>query len=573
MEAILSNLSGTLGLVLGAVVGILILLFVIGRASRMYHRVPPSRVMVVYGRGKTEFEANGKTMKTGVRLVTGGGALVWPIFEEFQALDLTIMSIEQSRDKVYTIDGIPLNLDWVASVQIGSDEVALLTAARAFLGMDQQQIIDIVTKTLSTNNRAIVGQMTVEELHRDRDAFVRKVQELAADEMAAMGLSIKQMGVRDITDEEGYFEAMAAPKIAAVKRDATIAQAEADRDGRTKAAAAQQAAQQAELDAKRAIIEQQQQLDLRLVQKDQTVNLAKAAADQKVQEQRALVVAQEQEVTLLAPARAKKEAQLIQAESDKQQATVNAQAAKEVKLTQAAADAEFARQRAKGEADAIRETATAESEATERRGRAEAAKLQVLKEAEAAGITATLTAEAQGTEAKLKAEAAGKRDLAEAAAAQGEINLRQFVAETLIMGDVKKVEAIATALAGIGQNTRIVQFAGGTSQNAGTGNALVDLLMQVPELATIVNAKTEALSEGHGITDVLLRVAELMKTSLSSVQARQDESALSEPNFKGKSAQTDTVVPVATSVGLDQSDSIAAVTAGPKQKPPRRKSN
>ena len=71
----------------------------------------------------------------------------------------------------------------------------------------------------------------------------------------------------EITDDQGYFEAMAKPVIAVVKRDALIAEAEADREARIKAAGARREAQQAELDADRAIIEQRQALELREVEK------------------------------------------------------------------------------------------------------------------------------------------------------------------------------------------------------------------------------------------------------------------------------------------------------------------
>lgn len=508
---ILSSLGlQSLGLVLAALIGVLVVLFAVSRAARLYHRVPPSKVMVVYGKGKTEFDAQGKPVKTGIRLVTGGGMLVWPIFEEFQFLDLNVMTIEQPRDMVYTIDGIPLNLDWVALVQIGSDEVSLLTAARAFLGMRLDAIIEVITKTLSTNNRAIVGQMTVEELHRDRDAFVQKVQQLAADEMASMGLSVKQMGVRDITDQEGYFQAMAAPKIAAIKRDATIAQAEADREARVKSAQAKLEAEQAEVGAQTTIIERREALQLREVEQTQAVAMRQAEADRQVQEKRALVVAKEQEVQILVPARAQADAQRIKAEGDKVSAEIDAQKAALVKATQAEGDANAARLQAQGQADAAVKTAEGEAVAIERKAIATAKQTRETKEAEAAGTRATLTAEAEGNEAKLKAQAAGQRELADAAAAQGEINLRQSVAQWLIDGDVKKAEALATALAGIGGNVRIVQMGGNGSSGQ---NPLFGILQSVPELATLINEKTLALTGGQGIESVLERALTIVRTA------------------------------------------------------------
>ena len=72
--------------------------------------------------------------------------------------------------------------------------------------------------------------MTVEDIYQNRDAFASKVQEVAAGDMANMGLGIVSFTIRDIRDGQGYLDALGKPRIAQVKRDARIAQAEADRD-------------------------------------------------------------------------------------------------------------------------------------------------------------------------------------------------------------------------------------------------------------------------------------------------------------------------------------------------------
>jgi flotillin len=93
--------------------------------------------------------------------------------------------------------------------------------------------------------RAILGTMTVEDIYQNRDAFASKVQEVAAGDMANMGLGIVSFTIRDIRDGQGYLEALGKPRIAQVKRDAVIAQAEADRDSMIRSAQATQAGQAA----------------------------------------------------------------------------------------------------------------------------------------------------------------------------------------------------------------------------------------------------------------------------------------------------------------------------------------
>src|SRR3989304_8769897 len=96
-----------MSLVLASFAALLVFILVVWRVTRLYHRVPPNRVMVIYGRGRTLFDEEGRVRRLGVRLVTGGGALVWPVLEDFGFLDLTVMTIAQAKDEVYTVDGGP----------------------------------------------------------------------------------------------------------------------------------------------------------------------------------------------------------------------------------------------------------------------------------------------------------------------------------------------------------------------------------------------------------------------------------------------------------------------------------
>ncbi len=499
-------------IVLG-IIGAIVFLFIFAKLVPTYRRVPPNRVMVLYGRGRTAFREDGAIDRMGVRLVTGGGTFVWPIVEEFQFLDLTAMTIVKKGDEVYTVDGVPIKLDWVAQVQIESTQRALITAARAFLGMPREQVIEVLAKTLSANFRAIVGQLTVENVHRDRDAFVRSVQDLVSDDMAAMGVKVISMGIEEITDDQGYFEAMAKPRIAAIKRDATIAEAEAEREARIKAALARQQAEQAELDTARSILEQREALELREVQKQKSVSLAQTQAEEEVQRKRAALVQQQQEVEVLTPARAQREATEIEADAESRKITI---------ITQA-------------RAEATRKEAAAQAEALELAGRAEAEKHRALKNAEADGERAAsladadgkraiALAQAEGTRANLLAEAEGKEKLAQATAAEGEINLRQAIAQLLIQAEVEKARAIAEALGGIGKNVRIVQFSGKDGSGPG-GNPVVDVLKDIPELAAVINTKTEALFE-QNVEQILARIGALLSTSRQEPPAPQADAAI-----------------------------------------------
>ncbi len=467
-----------------------ILVALIVLISRYYHRVPPNAIYVVFGSGDP-------------RYITNGGVFVKPIIETFKKLDLTIMTIKTLKDEVYTVSGIPIQIDWVAQVQIDAEDSAIRTAAKAFLDMGRDEIRAVIEETLSANFRAIVGQMTIETIHRDRDDFIQRVQDLAIDDMSAMGIRILSMGIEEIRDNEGYLEAMAAPQIAAVKRDAQIAEAEASREARVKAAEALRAAEQAELDAQREILVQREALSLREVEVKKRVDLEQAAADQDVQQRRALAVEQQQEAEVLVPARAARQATEIRAEAERRRIEIEAQA----------------------EAQATRERAVAAADAVRQKGDADASALQAMKRAEAEGdkaeadaVRARLLAEAEGEKAKLLAEAEGRRELAAATAAEDSINLRQYIIEQVTQADVAKTEAISEALAGLGGNVRVVQFGGdGSGANGTGGNTFLGLLMGIPEVAEVFRTKVEALS-GEDFSKTVERIGQMFD-SLRGIDA------------------------------------------------------
>src|SRR5439155_1161439 len=76
-----------------------------------------------------------------------------------------------------------------------------------------------------------------------------------------------------------YLDALAKPRIAQVKRDAQIAQAEADRDAMIKSSQATQAGQEAKFAADSKIAEAQRDYQSNVAGYQATVNLKKAEAD------------------------------------------------------------------------------------------------------------------------------------------------------------------------------------------------------------------------------------------------------------------------------------------------------
>jgi flotillin len=239
--------------------------------------------------------------------------------------------------------------------------------------------------------RAILGTMTVEDIYQNRDAFASKVQEVAAGDMANMGLGIVSFTIRDIRDGQGYLEALGKPRIAQVKRDAVIAQAEADRDSMIRSAQATQAGQEAKFVADTKIAEAQRDYQSNVAQYQAAVNQKKAEADLAYDLQKyktgQLVKAEEIQVTIIEK---QKQIELQQQEILRKQRELEANVQKPADAerykvetlanatkfqleTEAAGAALAAKAKGFAAADVSKATGIADAEANKARGLAEAA--------------------------------------------------------------------------------------------------------------------------------------------------------------------------------------------------------
>ncbi len=268
------------GLVIGAVIlMVIVILVLIAFMLSRYTKVGPNEVLVVSGVKRKVRDPDGSVHERGFRIVKGGGAYIWPVFEKVDVLSLELLTIDVQTPEVYTSKGVPVKVDGVAQTKVKGDDISIATAAEQFLGKNTDEIRNIATQTLEGHLRAILGTMTVEEIYQNRDAFASKVQEVAAGDMANMGLHIVSFTIRDIRDTQGYLDALGKPRIAQVKRDAQIAQAEADRDAMIKSSQATQAGQEAKFAADTKIAEAQRDYQSNVAQYQAAVNQKKAEAD------------------------------------------------------------------------------------------------------------------------------------------------------------------------------------------------------------------------------------------------------------------------------------------------------
>mgnify|MGYP000091373333 CR=1 FL=1 len=207
--------TGPIILVVGVVVTVLflgILIFV-----NRYVKVEPDEVLIVSGRKKKL----GNGQQVGYRIARGGATFVWPIFETSKAMSLRLMTLDL-HSSAYTSQGVKVTLDGIAQVKIDSSKEAIAIAAEQFLSLKEDEIRCIAAQTLEGYICSITGNLTVEQIIQNRDAFAQKVREFAADDFANMGLKIISFTIKEISDKNGYLENLEKAQIAKVKRDVAI---------------------------------------------------------------------------------------------------------------------------------------------------------------------------------------------------------------------------------------------------------------------------------------------------------------------------------------------------------------
>src|SRR4051794_10402971 len=376
---------------LGGIAVALILLVVLFRAC--WRVAEPNEALIISGLREHSTQ-DGLSESLGFKIVTGKGTLVTPGVQTVRRLSLDLREAELAIDCV-THQGIPLGIRGVVIYKVGDDFASIANAARRFL--DQQAQMDTrVHNVFAGHLRAIVGNMTVEEMIRDREKLTQLTRESSGTEMHKLGLIVDSLQVQEIEDPTGYIANLGRPHAAAVQSQARIAQASADREATER----EQEAEALKAEAVRASSVKQAGYQAEI---DQAAALSKQAGPLSDAQARQEVVVQE---TRVAELEAEREEQRLQASVRK---PADAQAYQQTTLAKAERDARISGAEAKkaeteleagANAQRVTVTAGAEAERVRLAAGAEAEHVKLEAEARAQSVRAIGEAEAAATQAK-----------------------------------------------------------------------------------------------------------------------------------------------------------------------------
>jgi len=429
----------------------------------LWKRIPQNKAAVITGLKK--------------RIISGGGGLVVPLFERYDVISLENIKIPLDIDNAISAQGVPVTVKSVAVVKVKSDKESIYSAVEQFFrGATDKTSAEIATQSsyvLVGKLREIIAKMTVEEIYQDKDKFSSEVQENAAVALAEMGLEIKAFTVMDIDDNNGYLVALGRKRISEVKRDAKIAEAEAERETVIKTAEANRLGAEARLQAEAQVAEAAKEKELKIQAYRKEQEAAKATADSayQIEENKVKkeVTETELQVELL---RRQRETELAEQEAKRREkeleATVNKQA-----------DADRYRQEKLAEAKKFEQVTKAQAEA-------ETVKLEGVARAEAARVEGQAKADIIRAQGQAEAEAIQAKGLAEAEAMMKKAEaFKQYNDAAVVQMMIERLPEIASNIAQpLAQTDKIVVIDQGVGKGGGASKLtgyVTDIIAQLPE--------------------------------------------------------------------------------------------
>ena len=482
---------------------VIIVILVIVIFSAGYRKAPPDKAFIISG------------LRRKAKVVIGKATVKLPFFERCDVLELALMSVDvKTAQAVPTADYINISVDAVVNVKISPDPDIIQKAQQNFLNRNVQYITGVAREVLEGNMREIVGQMRLEEMVSNRQAFADKVKQNADPDLRAMGLEIVSFNVQNFVDDNGIINDMGIDNTMQIKKKAAISKAEAERDIKIAQAEANRKANDARVDSETAIAERENELAIKqaelkraadikraeadaaytIQQEEQrktieitsaNANLAKQAKEVEIKAKEAEIKERALEAEVKKTAEAQKYAAQQNADAELYTIQRNAEAKKYEDIQNAEAELEIK----KNEAAAI--LVTAQNEAAAAKARAEAARYAAEQEAE--GIRARGIAEAEGLDKKAEA----MRKMEEAAVLQMYFEKMPEVAQA-IAKPLENVDKIT--MYGDGNTAKLVKdiTEATTQASAGLLDGLgVDLKSMVGSFITGKAVASGINSEAH----------------------------------------------------------------------------
>ncbi|NLE66592.1 MAG: flotillin family protein [Lentisphaerae bacterium] len=448
---------------------------------RRYKRCPANKILVIYG----------KTGSGAAKCIHGGAKFVWPLLQAYDFLDLEPFVVPIDLSNALSQENIRVSVPTSVTAAISNQPGIMENAAVRLLGLTTQQIQTQAQDIIIGQMRAVIATMRIEDINRDRQAFMSKVNEAVAVELEKIGLSLINVNIRDLDDESGYIKAIGRKAAAEAVNQANVDVAEQEKTGQTGVAERQRdqrvAVAAATADAQIGEWEAEKRRRQQVAAAQAQAEIGEAAADREKRQNIARLDAEAVHAETDAnaqKARFRADQKVAEEESRNKGDSASREADGAIRVAQETAEKKAEDARAIREQSRLNAEIVVPAEAQRKKivigAEAEKQQAVLVAQGQADAMLARMTAEGRGVQAVLDGKAQGYRNLV-ASAGDPQVATSLLIIEKLL--EISHVQA--QAIQNLPLEKIVVWDGGGTGAGgvAELGRRIMGVLPPMHELA------------------------------------------------------------------------------------------
>jgi flotillin len=264
------------GLVLLVVLALVVAIRV---AASRYVKVAPDEIAVFSGRRYTYKDEQGKTQTRGFYILQGGGKILLPIVEKVEVIKIGAFQVEVEEENVPNKDNVGVNIKGVATCRLSIAESDMGNMITNFLNKTPQDRVEFIQNILKGHVRSIVGNLTIDQLLRNRQGMNELVVSESTPELKRLGIDVINLVIQDVRDNLGYIESLGKQKVAEALRDSKIATANAEKETAITVSTAQREAAEVSAQNETKVAEAQKLRDVQIATFKQETETKRAVAE------------------------------------------------------------------------------------------------------------------------------------------------------------------------------------------------------------------------------------------------------------------------------------------------------
>jgi regulator of protease activity HflC (stomatin/prohibitin superfamily) len=148
-----------------------------------------------------------------------GWTFIWPVFQSMQKVDIRIKTVDVPEQEAITKDNIPVAINAVIFYKVMDPNKAVL---------DVENFYHAVSQLAQITMRNVVGEVTLEELLRDRETISAKIQTRVDEATDTWGIKVNDVDLKDVIIPADLKRTIAKVAEAERERKAAIIRAEGE---------------------------------------------------------------------------------------------------------------------------------------------------------------------------------------------------------------------------------------------------------------------------------------------------------------------------------------------------------